>query len=142
MASIDFTDSTGAASLTNGKSGGPARFSNWVPSQMPVGPKAASLGTGQVYRWTHRTDYAARFELRHIPNTSLAVALRLIAHLEAGGTVTVVTGDSASNSYANCTLAPDADLSNALQLSNPPMLEYTLSLAVVNLSGAPMLCTY
>lgn len=142
MASIDFIDDAGAATLTNGKSGGPARFSSWVPFQMPIGPKAVALGTGIVYRWAHRTDYGARFELRHIPNTNLDVALRLIHHLESGGVITVNTGDFASRSYDNCTLAPDADLSNVLQLSNPAMLEYTLSLAVVNLDGAPMLCVY
>jgi hypothetical protein len=140
--SIDFTDSIGSATLSNSKADGPDRFGSWTPWQMPVGPKANSLATGQLYRWTHRTDYGARFELRHIPNSSLDVAMRLIAHLENGGTCTVNTGDASARTYTTCGLAPDADLGGALSMSDPKTIEYTLSLSLINLGAAQMLCVY
>ena len=139
---ITFTDGTGAASLTNGKSSGADRFASWVPRKMPIGPKAPALASGQVFRWVHRTDYTARFELRHIPNSSLDVAIRLIAHLEGGGTCAVNTGDSAARSYINCGVAPGADLSGAITFGDAAFIEYSLTLELINLSFAPMLCVY
>lgn len=142
---ISFTDGAGAAQLDNGKvsiaAGVASRFSNWVPFTTLVGSSAVALGTGARHQWTHRTDYGAAFELRDIPNANLATALRLIRWLQGGGTCSVTTGDSGSNVYATCGLAPGT--SPQLTLEDPAELTYRLSVSLINLgAAADMLCLY
>lgn len=144
MASITFTDGIGTATLDNGltaTAGGlGSRFANWTPFQRPVGSQATALGTGRLFRFVFRTDYGASFSIRDIPNTTMATMLRLQAHLQAGGTVTVTTGDSASRTYTNCSLAPEGDVT--ISMTDPTALLYTMELAVINLGGSQMLCEY
>lgn len=144
MASITFTDGIGTATLDNGltgtASGVGSRFANWTPFQRPVGSQATALGTGRLFRFVFRTDYGASFSIRDIPNTTMATMLRLQAHLQAGGTVTVTTGDSASRTYTNCGLAPEGDVT--ISMTDPTALLYTMELAVINLGGSQMLCEY
>ena len=141
-ASIDFTDTIGAASLTNGKSNGADRFGSWVPWQTPIGPTAEALANGIRYAWVHRTDYGARFELRHIPNDRLDIVLRLLSHLAIGGTCTVNTGDSSARSYATCGIAPGWRIENACDFGDPRVIEYTLALNLLNHAGTQMICIY
>lgn len=144
MASITFTDGVGTATLDNGltaTAGGlGSRFANWTPFQRPVGSSATALGTGQFFRFVFRTDYGASFSIRDIPNTTMATMLRLQAHLQAGGTVTVTTGDASSRIYTNCGLAPEGDVT--ISLSDATVLLYTMDFALINLDGAAMLCEY
>jgi hypothetical protein len=144
MASISFTDGTGAATLDNGLTGSAAgvgsRFASWVPFTRRIGERAVALGTGASYAFTFRIDYGATFEMRDIPNTNQATIMRLIRHLEGGGTITVTTGDTAARTYSNCSINPETGPSLAFQ--DATFLTYTLSLSVINLSGADMLCTY
>lgn len=145
--SLVFNDGV-AATLTNGKPGAGGRFANWVPMTKPVGESANRQSDGALSTFVFRTDYGASFELRGIPvETSggvrpVDVAVRLIAWLMSGGTVTVNTGDVESNSYATCGLMPGTTPS--LTLTDRKNLEYTLSLSLINLAGspAPMLCHY
>lgn len=144
MASVSFNDGS-AATLTNGMTGIGAgvgsRFASWVPFTKKVGESATVLATGARAMFVFRTDYGATFELRDIPNTSLDVVLRLIRHLQNGGTCTVTTGDTASRVYATCGLAPDTD--PALAFADPNLLTYSLSLSLINLGAASdMLCVY
>jgi hypothetical protein len=87
------------------------------------------------------TNYGASFELRMIPEAAVAgvrmveVADRLIAHLMGGGQCAVNTGDAASTSYATCGIYPGT--APSLVLSDASKLEYTLSLALINLAGSP-----
>lgn len=144
MASIAFNDGA-AATLDNGltaiASGVGSRFANWTPFTRKVGASATSLATGARSMFAFRTDYGASFELRDLPNTALAVALRLKRWLENGGTCTVTTGDASSRVYTTCGLAEGADVT--ITMSDPQQLSYTVSLALINLGAASdMLCEY
>lgn len=144
MASITFTDGTGTATLDNGltatAAGVGSRFANWTPFTRRVGERAVSLGTGASYAFTFRIDYGATFEIRDIPNTNQTVALRLMRHLQGGGTCTVTTGDSASRTYSQSSLDPEGDVT--LTFQDAQFLTYSMSFALINLAGADMLCTY
>ena len=139
MASIDFNDGS-AATLASSWPTPANRFRAWEPFSRPFGEGAAALGSGKRYQWAFRTDYGASFEIAGIANTDVDIALRLMAHLIEGGTITVNTADVNTTSYSNCCLAPET--MPELTLEDRAMLEYTLKLTVVNLSGAAMLCEY
>lgn len=138
--SITWTDGGGAATLTNGKPVPADRFTGWTPNSPVVKAEADSLGTGQPYPFVFRTDYGATFSLDKIPNTSQATVLRLIRWLEAGGVVTVNTGDAANRTYATCYMPKGAHPS--FTLSDKRTLEYTLSLTLLNVAAADMLAVY
>jgi hypothetical protein len=137
--SIAFTDGTGAATLTNGQTGNPGRFKGWTPGGLGIGPSETASGTGAVSKWRFRTDYTAKFDLPYIPASSLDVAIRLKLHLEDGGNCTVTTGDAGSRTYT-ATLRPGGTVD--LVQSDGPMMEYTLTLELLNASAAVMLCVY
>lgn len=143
-ASIAFTDGSGAATLDNGltavAAGAGSHFSTWTPDARVVGPRRASLGTGAPSVFRFRTDYVATFELRDIPQANMATAQRLIEWLRRGNTCAVTTGDQSANVYASCALAEGADA--ALRQQDPVEQTWTLTLTLVNLGAAPMLCTY
>lgn len=145
MASIVFNDgvSTTLDNGTTGFQGGVgSRFTDWTPFQRPIGPAVTALGTGQRYQYAFRTDYGASFSMMDIPNTSMAVMLRLQSHLVGGGTCTVNTGDSASRSYTTCCLAPDGDVTITLQ--DKGLLLYSMSFVLINVAASPaaMICEY
>lgn len=144
MAKLVFTDSIGTAEVDNGfnetASGVASRFSSWTPFQKPIGPATTSLGTGARYQFAFRTDYGASFEIRDIDVVLLQKVLRLMAHLEGGGTVRVDTGDAHGRVYASCCLAPGAE--PTLSQANATDLTYALSLTLINLGATPMLCDY
>lgn len=144
MASISFTDTSGAATLDNGLTASAvsvgSRFAEWTPFTRRVGEQAVSLATGAISTFTFRIDYGARFVMRDLPNTTQSVALRLIRHLQGGGTCTVTTGDTTGRTYNNCGLDPEGSVDLAFQDAN--FLTYSLSLSLINLSGADMLCEY
>ena len=143
MASITFNDGT-SATLDNGLTatagGAGSRFASWVPFTRRVGERAVTLATGASYAFTFRIDYGASFQMRDLPNTTQSVALRLIRHLQGGGTCTVTTGDAASRVYTTCSIDPSGDVT--LEFQDPQFLTYTLHLSLINLSGADMLCQY
>ncbi len=96
MATITFTDGTGAATLDNSttgiSTGVGSRFADWTPFQRPIGPRVPALGTGRPYQFRFRTDYGASFTMTDIPNTSMATMLRCQEWLLRGEAVTVNTG--------------------------------------------------
>lgn len=116
------------------------RFTGWTPQSPVVKAEADSLGTAQPYPFVFRTDYAVTFSLDKIPNTSQATVLRLIRWLEAGGVVTVNTGDASNRTYASCYLPKGAHPS--FTQTDKRFLEYTLSLTLVNVAAADMLAIY
>lgn len=143
MASITFNDGTSATldnGLTGVASGVGSRFASWTPFTRRIGERAVTLATGASFAFTFRIDYGATFELRDLPNTTQSVALRLIRHLQGGGTCTVTTGDAAARVYTTCGIDPEGDVSLAFQ--DAAYLTYTMSLSLINLSGADMLCQY
>lgn len=143
---IEFTDGDGTALLSNGMTivagGVGARFRGWVPFTRPIGPMETALGTGRSYRFAFRTDYGASFAMDEIPNTSLDIALRLMAHLLNGGLCEVSTGDLATRVYPYCAIAPGTE--PELVLQDPTTLHYSLSLSLINVdpTPGPMLCIY
>jgi hypothetical protein len=134
--SISFTDGTGAATLTNGKPTPADRFDAWTPFYFPNLEAAHELGSKRRHTFVFGTIYGVRFQLSKIPNSSQETALRLIEHLLKGGTCSVATGDSSSRTYATCTLADGEE--PTLELTDRQMLEYTLSLALVNTASSPV----
>jgi hypothetical protein len=148
VASIVFTDAVGAATLTNGKNAPADRFSNWVTDSQPIGESAARQSDGAITMFRFRDEFGARFSLARIPVVTTGgvrlvdVAARLVYHLLNGGTCAVNTADAETNSYATCGLKPGTTPS--LELADPQNLEYTLTLALINLAGSParMVCHY
>lgn len=143
MATIVFTDGTGAVTLDNATTsvslGVGSRFADWTPFQKPIGPRVPALGTGVPYQFRFRTDYGASFSMTDIPNTKMSDMLRCQEWLLRGNSVTVNTGDNAARSYT-AYLAPDGDVSITLQDKN--VLLYSMSFTLINGSAAAMLCIY
>jgi hypothetical protein len=148
MANIQFTDAIGAATLSNQKPSPADRFSSWVPATIPYGESTTRQSDHATSMFVFGTDYGASFELTKIPVKTIGgvraidIAVRLIAWLLLGGTCTVNTGDADGNSYATCGIKPGT--TPTLMLADKKNLEYTLSLSLINLAGAPvpMLCHY
>lgn len=117
------------------------RFSAWTPRSKPVGPAETALGSGQRYVFPFRTDHTASFEIREIPNTSMALMLRLEEWLLRGGQVTLTTGDSLSSVYLTC-LAPETV--PAISQSDSRELTYTFAVTLLNIAVVPvrMVCQY
>lgn len=143
MASISFTDSTGAAMLNSSWPGGaPRRFRNWRPYSKPFGEGANKLSDGQPHRFAFRIDHTASFEMPGIANSDMATLLRFVEHaLGDGNTFTVTTDDLASRTYT-CCIAPGTEPD--VTREDAGMLEYTLALTVVNIVTSPtaMICVY
>lgn len=144
--SISFTDLIGAAILTNGKPFPGDRFSAWEMMSRPFGESANRQSDAALTMFRFRDDFAVKFELRGIPSFKspdlYGIADRLCYWLEYGGTCSVATGDVDGNIYPTCGLVPGSHPD--LKLSDPQMLEYTLTLPLLNLSGTPvrMVCRY
>lgn len=146
--SIQFTDGIGAATLNNGKPSPGDRFSGWAPKTLPYGESVNRQSDHALMLFKLGTQYGCTFALTQIPVATTGgqrlvdLADRLIAWLLSGGTCTVNTGDVESNSYATCGLMPGT--TPELALSDKVNLEYTLTLALINLAGSPvrMVCHY
>lgn len=132
--SIVFNDGSGATTITAVA----PRFQSWVPDTAPVGPNETALGTGALFQWVYRSDYSASFELPYIPAASLPDLQRLKVWLLSGGAITVNTADLSANSYT-VSLKPGTTPSWKLDRK---LLEYTLSVAVINTVAAPLTCRY
>jgi hypothetical protein len=138
--SISWTDSVGAATLTNGKPVPGDRFRGWTPDNVPVADSQNALADGALHVFEFRSDYIASFELPGIPNTEQALVLRLMQHLRRGGSCSVATGDLGGRTYGTCKLAPGTD--PKLSPPDPEFIEYTLSLTLLNTGAASMICIY
>jgi hypothetical protein len=143
-----FTDGIGAATLKNSKVVPGDRFSSWVTVSKPIGESANRQSDLALSMFKLADSYGATFDLTQIPVAAQSgvrlvdVAARLVYWLLSGGVVAVNTGDVDSNAYASCGLMPGT--TPTLTLSDRKNLEYTLSLALVNLAGSPvpMVCHY
>lgn len=143
MASIDFTDGTGAASITMSDDGKTtARFNRWRPLSNTIGERANALGDGRLYQFVHRVDYRVSFEMPRIPYTQQGILHRFMLHAYSGGIFEVHTDDLNNRSYAECQLAPEASVE--VSDPDPENLEYTLQLDVINVAGTPsaFICEY
>ncbi len=111
MASIEWSDELGFASLDNGLPDPGSRFMGWEVLTDPIVRKREGLGTGIPYAYRFRSDYGAKFSLREIPDTAArqVVLARLRRHLKEAGTVTINTGDVEGRIF-DCYLYPGGDV--------------------------------
>lgn len=143
MASIQFTDSAGAATLQSSWPAPANRFRSWEPDSEEFGEAAHKLSDGQHHRFAFRTDYWVSLEIPGIANTDVDIALRFMRYIRSdGATCTVNTGDASSRSYATCCLKPGT--APELRLEDRVMLEYVLSVTLLNVAASPtdLLCEY
>lgn len=143
MASLSWTDSVGAATLSNvwnSVSTHAGRFANWTPDSIIVGPAKDALGTGDRHVFEFRTDYIATFELRDIPETSHALMMRLSRHLQRGGSVTVTTGDASSTVYT-CKIAPGAERP-VPEMTDERDRFYRMTFTLKNTAAADLVVSY
>lgn len=138
-ASIEFTESGGILrALVSSRPGPSGHLSGFVPDAEPMGPSRPTLATGELHRWTFRTDYRATFAIPGIGPEQLETAQKLRIHLLNGGTATLRTDDAADRSYT-IRLAPESVPS----ISGPDeRYEYTFQMTALNTAASPLLCNY
>lgn len=133
-----FNDGT-SATLNNGRSAPFDRFWNWTPSRQDIGPRGVPVGTGVSNVWVFRTDHCVSIELRDIPESMHAIALRLIQHLTRGGTATLNAGDPAASTYT-VRLRPGTEPSLTVQDERRP--SYIFKVELKNSAAADILSVY
>lgn len=140
MSSLAFTDNVGPATLTNGYPGPGGRFSAWQSDAPLMSVEAEQLGDGTLHVFEFHAKQLATFELRDIPESQVAVAMRLILHLNRGGTVTVATDDQLGRTY---TCQKPKEGKPQLGPPDPKTLRRTLKLTLRNTDPTePMLCLW
>jgi hypothetical protein len=137
--SIAFTDTIGAAVLTNGRQWPFSRFRNWAPDSVGVGDRDTILGTGDPVEFRFRTDYVASLEVDRLDPTALELFDRLKNHLLGGGSCTVTTGDNADRVYV-CKLRAGTEPSQVG--FDKQTMRYTVKLELRNTAAAFMTCDY
>lgn len=140
-ARITFTDTIGAATLESDYPEPACRFAGWTPLSAPQGDAAHVQSTAA--RTMDRTSwrYGASFNIRGLgmgaaAGSALDVADRLILHLLNGGSCAVHTEDELGAVYPTCGIMPGTE--PRLTLSDARHIEYTLSLALINLAAVPV----
>jgi hypothetical protein len=141
MGYIDFTDETGNTQVTNGLTLPGRRFTSWTPDTIRIADRRTALGSGITYEYLYRQDYAASFQIEHIPVTALPTVIRWKNWAMKGCEFWVYTEDTQSRFYL-CRLRQDT--TPTIEMSDREALEYTLSLEVVSAVSPPELleCTY
>jgi hypothetical protein len=133
-AQLRFNNGSGEQTLTSASS--LARFNRWRPDPRPIGEAAHAVGDGVGYRWRHRTDYSVSFEFPLIANTDEAVLQQFLEWVNNFGAFSIDTGDSESNSYEQCQIAPGTEAT--ISDPDPETLEYTLSIKAINIAASPV----
>ncbi len=128
MSSLAWTDSIGAATLSNGWTAPGTRFGSWTPHRKPVGPSAVAMGTGVTYVFEFRREDTVSFEIASIPNTKLDEMRRLKFHLLSGGTVAVTSDRPEAADFATSVIAPGT--TPDYQMSDRTMHEYTFTVTL------------
>lgn len=129
MASITFTDGTGAVTLTNGQSGPGNRFREWTPTINRVADRRYALGTGVAYEYLFREDSLASFAIEGLPATQMENVARFTRWALAGNTFTVNTTDNNNRVYT-CRIAEGSSVE--VSQSDPTFFEYTMRVTVAN----------
>lgn len=130
--SISWTDDAGSASLSNGKAVPGTRFADWVVRKKPVGPRVVGAGTGLIHLFEFRADTTVSFQIVGVPESEMEAMVRLQDHLLNGGTVTLAGDRELAATFSTCALAPDSE--PTIEQSDPPIREYTMSLALLAVS--------
>lgn len=138
MSSIAFND--GAAATLESPAPDPLkRFAGWTPDVVEVGVRETAVGTGVAYDFVFRTDYVVSFDVPHLTQAEIAVALRLKRHLTGGGSCTVTTDDLSANEYT-CRLREGTV--PTITLVDRAMMEYTMHLDLTNTAAAALIAEY
>jgi hypothetical protein len=132
MATITFTDGTGAVTFSNDKAGPGSRFSMWTPDIVRVADRRTALGTGVSYEYLFREDFVASFTIEHIPLSQLENAVRFKRWALQGNTFSVNTQDKQSRTYT-CRLMEGAQLE--LAITDRTFVEYSLDIVVSSASS-------
>lgn len=138
MATITFTDSGGAVSISNGRTAPGNRLSEWTPTVNKVADRRFALGTGIAYEYVFREDFLASFTLEGLPATELEKVSRLVRHAQAGNTFVINTMDNSARTYT-VRLAEGNDI--ALTMTDRTFLEYSLSMSVSNANSPKVFMT-
>src|SRR5688500_6911566 len=111
MASVTWTDGTGAASIVPRVNGVSAvsRFNAWEPMPRVIGPRHHRLGTGAPMVEVLRIDRVVSFVVPMLFAADQTLADRLIIHAMSGGQFVVNTTDLAARSYT-CTIPEGGDI--------------------------------
>ena len=142
MASLDFTDSIGAVSLTT-VAATAGRFRGWKALPASRGEQAHALGSGARYVYEVREARRVSLALEHIAYADQDIVERLLLHLDRGGTVTITTNDGSSNAYADMGLAEDT--TPEVTGPDPETLDYAVSCILEYVgTGTPpaLVCEY
>ena len=142
MATIGWTDSVGAATLTNAWPAAVKRFNGWRALPHALAAEAQAL-TGVHYEWEFTPCYDATFALDDVANADQAKVMRLIRHAAGGGLFSVTTNDAAARVYAECQCVGRENAPRAEQ--DPTELTWRLTFPRVrNVAAVPeeMLCVY
>jgi hypothetical protein len=137
--SIAWTDSIGAATLTNGRPVPADRFSGWTPDWVPIRAAATLLGPQEEESFEFADIHIARFELQNIPDTEHDLCLRLKRHLMRNGSVTINTGDDAARTYT-AKRRPGSDVT--LRPFNIQRRLFAMGFEMKNTAAADMICEY
>jgi hypothetical protein len=137
--SLEWTDDVGAGELTNGYPAPGDRFAGWEMDSPIHGVEAETLADGTVHVFEFHAKYHVTFELRDIPQDQVAMALRLVRHLNRAGEVTVNTGDAEDRSYT-CQKVKGSN--PALGKPDPVTLRRTLKLTLRNTEQEDLLCLW
>jgi hypothetical protein len=131
-------DSAGERTLTG--AAGIVRFNGWTPDPHDVGEDAIAVGDGKGYKWSHRTDYIASFELSTIADEALAQEFVLWAN--SFGVFSIDTADAQANTYDECQIAPGTRA--VLSRPDRETLDYTLTVTALNIAATPvpLRCVY
>lgn len=138
MATITFTDSVGAVSISNGHAAPGNRLSDWTPTLNKVADRRFALGTGIAFEYVFREDFLASFSLIGLPATELEKVSRLVRYAQAGNTFVINTMDNSARSYT-VRLAEGGAID--LTMTDPTFLEYTLQMTVANASSPKVFMT-
>lgn len=108
MASIawDVDASDGGQVLESPRPDPANRFFEFVPDVQDIGPRKPTLGDGIEHSFVFRTDYTAKFVIRHLAASQQALALALKLWLLRAGEVTVTTDDANDAEYEALRLRP------------------------------------
>jgi hypothetical protein len=140
-AKIDFTDATGAATLTSSLAFPADRFQGWTTIPRLKAEEAESL-TGALHVYEFEALYDAAFRIEGISQANYPIAVRLVRHLLRGNTCAVTTYDASSNVYATCQMVKGAP--PTLEMPDRRDREWTLTLTLRNAAATPveLLCRY
>ena len=132
-AGISFDDGSGTQTITG--SSVVSRFNRWNPNSVPIGEEAIEWGSGRGHKWPGRVDYLVSFELPHIDHTEESKVQDFLEHANRFGLFTVTTGDSESNVFTDCQVAPGtrAEISDP----DPETLEITLRVTAISVGSVP-----